>query len=174
MAAGESQRRAEGPLNEGLLRIYLRDHHAAALGGTELARRTLANNKRTPFKPALEKLAADIEEDRLTLERIMERLGVSPDPVKEAAVWVLEKVSRLKPNGRVLQYSPLSRVLETETLRSGIDAKKAMWNALRHIAEVDARLDATELGKLERRADDQRRRVEAIRLEAARLAFTSS
>lgn len=171
MVTGASQPTAEGPLNEGLLRIYLRDHHAASLGGMDLARRTLASNRGTSFEPALEKLAKDIYEDRLTLERLMKRLGVSRDPVKEATVWALEKVSRLKLNGRVLQYSPLSRVIETETLRSGIDAKRAMWTALRHIADVDARLDATELGRLERRADDQRKRVEAIRLEAARLAF---
>jgi hypothetical protein len=170
---GGSQRAAEGPLNEPLLRIYLRDHHAAARGGTELARRTLASNRGTPFEAALEKLAKDIEQDRLSLERVMKRLGVSPDPVKETAVWVLEKVSRLKLNGRLLQYSPLSRVLETETLRSGIDGKRAMWTALRHLADVDSRLDSTELGKLERRAEDQRKRVEAIRLEAARLAFVS-
>lgn len=171
MAAREKRETAEGPLDEGLLRIYLRDHLAAAVGGAELARRTLANNRGTPFESGLARVADDVEKDRQTLRRIMERLGVSPDPLKQAAVWALEKIARLKLNGRLLEYSPLSRLLEIEALRAGIDGKQAMWTALRHVANVDARLKAAELERLERRADDQRRRVESIRLEAARLAF---
>jgi hypothetical protein len=49
MVKGSTQRTTNGRLNEGLLRIYLRDHHAASVGGTELARRTLANNRGTPL-----------------------------------------------------------------------------------------------------------------------------
>jgi hypothetical protein len=164
-------RKAPAELNMQLLRIYLRDHHAASVGGVELVRRTLGNNRGTSFETGLERLAGDIEQDRQALERIMERLGVSPDPIKRSAVWALEKVARLKLNGRLLEYSPLSRVLELETLQTGIEGKRALWVALRQVAHADRRLDAAELGRLERRAADQRKRVEAIRLEAARLAF---
>lgn len=162
---------ARGPLDERLLRIYLRDHLAAAVGGTELARRTLANNRGTPFEATLEQLAKDIEEDRQTLVELMDRLGMSPDVLKQSAVWVLEKVTRLKLNGRVLEYSPLSRLIELEALGTGIEAKRALWTALRHVADADPRVDAAEMGRLERRAAGQRKRVEAIRPEAARLAF---
>jgi hypothetical protein len=162
----------EGEALDGrLLRIYLRDHLAAAVGGRELARRTLGNNRDTPFVPALELLAREIEEDRRTLEVIMGRLGISGDRVKQAAVWALEKVARLKPNGRALGYSPLSRLIEFEALASGIEAKRAMWVALQQLANADGRLDAAELGTLERRAADQRKRLETIRLRAARLAL---
>jgi hypothetical protein len=162
---------ARGPLDEQLLRIYLRDHLAGAVGGGELVRRALANNRGTPFEATLEQLATDIEEDRQTLVTLMEGLGVSPDVLKQSVVWVLEKVARLKLNGRVLEYSPLSRLVELEALGTGIDGKRALWTALRRVAGADPRLHATQLGRLERRAADQRRRVEAIRLEAARLAF---
>jgi hypothetical protein len=161
-------------LDEQLLRIYLRDHNAAAVGGVELVRRTLANNRGTSYEATLEQLAKDIEEDRQTLVSLMDRLGVSADILKQSAVWAFEKVSRLKLNGRVLEYSPLSRLVELEALGTGIDGKRALWTALRHVAGADRRLDAAELGRLERRAADQRKRVEAIRLEAARLAFTPS
>ena len=154
-----------------LLRIYLRDHLAAAVGGRELARRTMRSNRGTPFAPVLEQLAHEIEEDRLALEQIMRRLGVSGDPIKQAAVWAFEKVARLKPNGRILEYSPLSRLIEFEGLASGIEAKRSMWGALQHVAHLDARLDPTRLGILERRAADQRSRLEAIRLDAVSLAF---
>jgi hypothetical protein len=171
MATPRSSPKVRGPLDDRLLRIYLRDHLAAAVGGTELARRALANNRGTPFEATLERLAVDIEEDRQTFIELTDRLGVSPDFLKQSAVWVAEKVARLKLNGRVLEYSPLSCLEEFEALGTGIEGKRALWTALRHVAGADPRLDAAELGRLDRRAADQRKRVEAIRLEAARLAL---
>jgi hypothetical protein len=169
-AHGAASGRVRG-LDERLLRIYLRDHLAAAVGGAELARRTTRNNRGTPFASTLEHLAQEIEEDRRTLEELMRRLGFSADPIKQAVVWAFEKVARLKPNGRVLEYSPLSRLIEFEALGSGIEGKRSMWATLGHIADVDGRLRVVELAELERRAAGQRERLEAIRLEAARLAF---
>jgi hypothetical protein len=154
-----------------LLGIYLRDRQAAAVGGSELAGRTLRNNRGTAFQATLEQLRAEIEEDRQALLGIMGRLGVTPDPIKQSVIWTVEKLARLKLNGRLLHYSPLSRVMEFEALASGISGKRAMWTALRKIADLDDRLDDDALAALERRAEDQRARVEAIRLEAARLAF---
>jgi hypothetical protein len=161
-------------MDDRLLRIYLRDHHAASLGGLELVKRTLGNNRGTSFEPALERLAGDIEEDRQTLLGVMQRLGVSPDPVKQSAVWAMEKLARLKLNGRVLEYSPLSRLLELEALVAGIEGKRALWSALRQVAGTGSPLKPTELTALERRAADQHKRVEALRMEAARLAFASA
>jgi hypothetical protein len=117
-------------------------------------------------------LAREIEEDRQTLVQLMARLNLRGDVLKQAAVWAIEKVARLKPNGRLLQYSPLSRLIEFEALEAGIGGKRCMWTVLRHVAAVDGRLDAAELERLERRAEDQRERVEAIRLGAALLALT--
>lgn len=47
----------------------------------------------------LERLQADIEEDRRALEDLMSRLDVSTDQLKLAAAWAGEKVGRLKLNG---------------------------------------------------------------------------
>ena len=153
------------------LAIYLRDHLAAALGGFELSRRTLRSNRGTPFQATLEVLAVDIAEDRDTLRSLMASLGIRSDPVKEVAVWTFEKVARLKLNGNVLAYSPLSRLVELEVLGSGIEGKRSMWSALRRVAEADHRLDPRQLERLEQRAVDQRALLEVIRLEAARLAL---
>lgn len=162
-----------GAMNSHLLRIYLQDHLAAAVGGGELSRRTLKSNRGTTFEPALEKLAKEIEEDRLTLIELMRRVGVSANIFKQGAVWAVEKVARLKLNGRVLQYSPLSRLIELEALGSGIDGKRALWAALRHVADAGTPLDPAELQNLEKRAADQRKRVETMRLQAARLALAT-
>ncbi|HEX5948187.1 MAG TPA: hypothetical protein VFZ45_01345 [Actinomycetota bacterium] len=153
-----------------LLGIYLNDHLAGAMGGIELARRCLSNNRGTPLEADLEKLAREIEEDRVVLEGLMERLRIPRSPVKAPLAWALEKVGRLKLNGRLLEYSPLSRVVELELLSSGVETKRSMWTALKRLADegIDLGLD---LEDLIGRARRQRRMLERRRLEAAAAAF---
>jgi hypothetical protein len=153
-----------------LLGIYLNDHLAGAMGGIELARRCLSNNRGTPLEADLEKLVREIEEDRVVLEGLMERLGIPRSPVKAPVAWALEKVGRLKLNGRLLEYSPLSRVIELELLSSGVETKRSMWMAFKRLAEegIDLGLD---LEDLIGRARRQRRMLERRRLEAAVAAF---
>lgn len=153
-----------------LLGIYLNDHLAGAMGGIELARRCLSNNRGTPLEADLEKLAREIEEDRVVLEGLMERLRIPRSPVKAPLAWALEKVGRLKLNGRLLEYSPLSRVVELELLSSGVETKRSMWTALKRLADegIDLGLD---LENLIGRARRQRRMLERRRLEAAAAAF---
>jgi hypothetical protein len=154
-----------------LLPIYLNDHLAGSTGAPELARRARSANRGSPFEAAFERLAAEIEEDREVLLDVMRRLGVSRDPVKEWAGWLAEKAGRLKLNGRLTGYSPLSRVLELELLALGVEGKRALWRALREVAAGDARLDGVDLTALLRRAERQRRLVEQHRVRAVAIAF---
>lgn len=157
-------------MNRQLLGIYLNDHLAGAMGGLELARRALRNNRGTPLAADLERIVKEIEEDRVALEGLMERLRIPRSPVKAPVAWALEKVGRLKLNGRLLEYSPLSRVIELELLSSGVETKRAMWTALKRLADegVDLGLD---LEDLIARARRQRRVIDRRRLEAAAAAF---
>jgi hypothetical protein len=88
-----------------------------------------------------------------------------------AAGWTLEKIRRLKPNGVLLKYTPLARVVELESLLIGIAGKRAMWQVLDDVAASDDRLGPHYFSSLAERADDQLSRVEALRLDAARTAF---
>jgi hypothetical protein len=153
-----------------LLGIYLNDHLAGATGGLELARRALRNNRGTAYEADLAKLAGEIEEDRAALERVMERLRIPRSAVKPQVAWALEKIGRLKPNGRLLEYSPLSRVIELELLAGGVETKRAMWVSLRAL-EGDLGVD---LEDLIARARRQRRAIERRRVQAAAEAFGSS
>jgi hypothetical protein len=152
-----------------LLRTYLQDHHAGSTVGVELARRAAGANQDTEFGKPLARIADEIAEDRESLERLMERLGVKPHPVKDAGGWVAEKVGRLKPNNRLLGYSPLSRVLELEGLLIGVTGKLALWEALRD--SLGESLDGVDLVALGDRAQDQRARLEDMRRRAAVEAF---
>jgi hypothetical protein len=153
-----------------LLAIYLNDHLAGSTGGLELARRALGANRGTPFEAPLERLATEIAEDRDALVDVMDRLGVGRDPIKVIAGWAAEKAGRLKLNGSLTGYSPLSRVLELEMLGLGVEGKRAMWRALRELAATDARLEGVDLDELARRAERQRRLIEQQRLRAATIA----
>ena len=155
----------------GLLSTYLRDHHAGSVVGLRLARRVAGENAGNAYGEELARVAAEIEEDRATLESVMGALGVSPDQVKDLAASAGELVGRLKPNGRWLSYSPLSRLLELEGLVIGVTGKLALWRSLRE-AVVEG-LEAFDLAALEARAEDQRRRLEALRLRAAAEALRS-
>jgi hypothetical protein len=149
------------------LGIYLNDHLAGAVGGEELAKRCLSENRGTPLGAFLERLVEDVQADRAALERLMGRLGVRRDPWKSQASWLLEKLGRLKLNGGILSYSDLSRLEELESLSLGVEGKASMWRALQPLSS-DPRLRDLDLGELEKRAQRQREELEAHRLEAAR------
>ena len=93
------------------LHIYLNDHLAGATAGVELARRAASNNEGTEFGDFLETIATEIDEDRVSLEEIMDAVGATKDHIKQGAAWFAEKLGRLKLNGQILGYSELSRLI---------------------------------------------------------------
>jgi len=155
-----------------MLRTYLQDHHAGSTVGLELARRSAAENSDNDYGPELGRIADEIEADREALERAMERLGVKPNPVKDAVGWAGEKLGRLKPNNSLHGYSPLSRVVELEGLVVGVTGKLALWEAMR--TAVGDTLDGLDFNELAERAERQRSRLEGLRRRAASEAFTTA
>lgn len=156
-----------------LLAIYLNDHFAAATLGVELARRLRSSNRGdAEMGEPLARICAEVEADRDTLIRLMERLGVDRNPVKPALARAAERLGRLKLNGQLRGYSPLSRVLELEGLATGIGAKLQLWNALEQ--NFGESLDGFDFHALAERADSQGQRVEDLHLAAAQRAFPSA
>jgi hypothetical protein len=155
------------------LAIYLNDHLAGSTSGIELVRRARKANEQTPLGEALLRLEREIDADRETLKRIMRDLGVRPNPAKVAAGWTGEKLGRLKPNGHLRGYSPMSRVVELEGLVMGITGKLEGWRALAIVAESEPRLDRELLDHLVERAERQREEVEEHRAAAAGAAFVT-
>lgn len=156
-----------------LLGIYLQDHHAGSTAGLELARRARGANQGTTYGDFLSGLTDEIEADRRALEGIMDDLGVSRDRAKVTLAWAGEKVGRLKPNGQLTGYSPLSRLIELEGLALGVTGKLALWRALSLVAEDEPNLDAAYVERLAERAKEQQRGIEGHRLQATRQAFGS-
>ena len=160
-------------VNEKLVRIYLQDHHAGATAGLELARRIHGSNKENEYGEAIAKIVDEIAADRKSLESIMDDLGFGSDTIKDVGAWALEKVGRLKMNGQITGYSPLSRVVELEGLMTGITGKIGLWAALLELAPNEPRLDVARLERLRDRGESQRATVEGLRERAAREAFAT-
>jgi hypothetical protein len=156
-----------------LLRIYLQDHLAGSTGGLELVRRARGANEGTPYGDPLAQLADDIEADRRSLESIMEDLGFGADRAKNIAFWAAEKAGRLKLNGQLTGYSPLSRMTELEGLITGVNGKRSLWLTLRDVAGSVPELDAERIGRLVERAEQQLETLHELRSRAGREAFAT-
>ena len=155
-----------------LLAIYLRDQLALGVLWRELARRAQRHNRGTALSEPLERVAAGIAEDVETFESIMRELGVATNPVKTSLAVVAERFGRLKLNGRLGSYSPLSRFEELEFLTMGIDGKKQLWTTLRDLASLESRLPEVDFDDLIERAEEQRAALEPYRVRAGRDAFS--
>jgi hypothetical protein len=149
------------------LAIYLNDHLAGSTVGVELVRRA-AREHPGELGVFLGRLAHEIEEDRATLLDVMGELGVREQRARTAAAWAAEKIGRLKPNGHLMQRSPLTPLVELEGLELGVFGKRRMWLVLAALTH-DARFDA-----LAERAERQLEELEAHRLAVASVIAGSS
>ncbi len=135
------------------LAIYLQDHFAGSEGGVRLAARAARQHRSGELGRFLEWLVQSIREDQDVLRRTMVALDVQPSQTKRVAVIVGELAGRLKSNGNPLGSSPLTPVVELETLTAGVSGKRALWLTLRQLP--DGRLNGIDFEPLIHRADDQ-------------------
>jgi hypothetical protein len=153
-----------------LLGIYLNDHLAGATVAVELARRAARANDGTPVGEFLAgALVPELGEDRETVERLMQALDIARSRPKLLAAWTAEKAGRLKLNGELRRYSPLSRLLELEGLAALIELQRGLWLALAESVPTDG----FDFGRLAERAVSQRARLEEHRRAAAAVVLRS-
>jgi hypothetical protein len=156
------------------LSTYLNDHLGGARAGVEMARKLQEEIEGEPEADALGRLPEEIEEDLETLRGLIDSIGVTGHPLKQAAGWVAEKAHRVGI-AEIRTGSPhLSRMLQAETLSLGVEGKRCLWLALSEVASSYPELADLDLQKLVDRARDQRRRLEVVRLAAARRAFATA
>lgn len=157
-----------------VLGTYLNSHLAGANAGVEIVRRLHKRAVPGPDAAVLAQLAEEIEQDRDELRGLVEQLGEAGHPVKKAAGWAAGKAHQLAVSELLTGDEHLAMLLEAETLALGVEGKLALWEALLAVASAYPQLVEDDLVRLAGRARDQRGRIEAIRLAAARRSFTSS
>ena len=161
-------------MHDDLLRTYLNDHLAGAVNGIETLRHCRDHHADGPVAAFLTEMLAEIEEDRSSLEDVIARVGGTQSVTKKATAWLSEKFSRLKTAGGTSAGTAFARMEQLELLVVGVTGKLALWEALESVLGSDPRFESVDWPELKRRAEDQRRRINEARIEAAREAFAAS
>ncbi|HTG51137.1 MAG TPA: hypothetical protein VL915_11640 [Gemmatimonadales bacterium] len=152
------------------LKTYLNDHLTGSVMAIELGERTIRENEGGPVAARLSPLMEQIREDQTVLKGVIERLGTGESSLKKAGAWLAEKAGRVKLGGTD-EPGELSRLEVLEMLTTGVHGKRALWRALRVVAARYEELRGLDLDLLERRAVEQHDELEAMRLEAAKVAL---
>lgn len=153
------------------LATYLNDHLAGSVIALEMLGHIEAAQAGTAVQPAAAELRADIAADRHELEELMGRLGVAQSGPRKAMAWLSEKAAQLKLRLDDKTSGALHLLEALEAVATGVEGKKALWLSLAAAAEDVAALRIADYAALVRRAEDQRCRVEVLRLGAAKAAL---
>jgi hypothetical protein len=153
------------------IRSYLNHHLAGSVAGLDALEHIEAAEKGTPMARVLSALRADSDADRRILEELMARLQVSENELEKATAWLGEKISQLRQPLSEQKGGPLHLLMTLEALELGLAGRRAMWLALSAAAQETAELQGPNYEVLAGRAEDQRLRVEKLRLDAAKKAL---
>lgn len=153
------------------LATYLNDHLAGSVVAIELMENLEAVYAATPVAEFIAELRADVEADREELKALMSSLQISESRTRKASAWLTEKFTELKLRLDDPARGDLRLFESLEALSLGIEGKKSLWLALSAAAEVSPGLRIADYERLKQRAEEQRSRVEAKRLEVAKAAL---
>ena len=145
------------------LGVYLNDHLAGSAAGVRLAKRCSESYGDNDLGRYLAGLVGEIEEDRRALKRVMARVGVRPNPVKQAGALGAEALARLK-HLTPLGSGAVSGLEEIEILSLGIEGKRLLWSLLEELSTSNERLRGFDFSALADAARMQRDGLEAFRI----------
>ena len=151
---------------------YLNDHLAGSVVALELLEHLKAAYENTDLEQFFAQLKADIAADRRELEAFMAQLGITESGARKASAWLTEKITELKLRIDDPKDGPLRLFESLEALSLGIEGKRSLWIALAAAAENSPRLKTMDYQRLVRRAQEQRDRVEELRIDTARKTLT--
>jgi len=148
------------------LTTYLQDHLAGSVAAIEILdalRDQQAHGSIGSFAAAI---LEEVERDRETLESLIKRMGGGASAVKETTAWIGARFKRLRMRHSLSEDFGALEALEIIAL--GILGKKALWDALAALRDMDGPLGELDLEQLMERANTQHALVEARRVEMAR------
>jgi len=151
---------------------YLNDHLAGSISALELIAHCIDVHKGEPLGSFFVETEREIKADQDTLKDVMRTLGVEESKMRQAGAWAAEKVGRARLIIAGDEQGSLGLVLTLEGLIMGVTGKKLLWVALA-AAKLPA-LNGYNLEELQRRAEQQVKRMEAERRTAVRQAFTGA
>jgi hypothetical protein len=151
------------------LSTYLNDHLAGSVTAIEILDRLA--EEFSDIAPFVARLKKDIEADRQHLVDLMAKLSIPQSRMRKAGGWLAERITEAKLEVDDQSGGLLRRLERLEAISLGIDGKLALWGSLDAASSADTRLQGPDYTYLAARAREQRARVEALRVEAARSAL---
>ncbi|MBO0694580.1 MAG: hypothetical protein J2P56_00605 [Verrucomicrobia bacterium] len=153
------------------LASYLNDHLAGSVGALELVEHWAQLHKGNPLGVFFSDIKSEIRADQATLREMMRSLEIEESNLRKAGAWAAEKAGRARLMIAGDEAHSLGLVLTLEGLIMGITGKKLLWLALD--AAKLPQLHSYNFQELESRADEQIKRIETERIQAAQEAFTA-
>ncbi len=158
-------------MNAKHLTNYMKDHFAGSVVAVELLDHLVSSQRSNTDKQFFIQLREEIGRDQEVLRGLLRDLDASEGPLRNTMAFLSEKLVRIKLQLEDPSDGQLARLEKLEALALGIEGKRALWGALLAVSEEITALRKVDLVELDQRADDQHKRVEARRLQAAREAF---
>jgi hypothetical protein len=154
------------------LATYLNDHLAGSVLALELLEHLEGVHSEDPLRDFFSKLRADIAADRHELEVLMKALNIDQSRTRKASAWLAEKFTELKLRFDDPKAGALLLFESLEALSLGIEGKRSLWTVLAATAETVPSLRIANYDRLQQRAQEQRDRVEELRIKTALTALT--
>jgi hypothetical protein len=149
-----------GPLDEGSLAAYLRNHIAGSESAEGLAQRLLKGDEHDEdVKRFLEGFIDEIREERGYVESIMEGLDRDRSLIRRGLDAATELAGMAGELVATVSPGPFA---DLEALAVGVWGKRLLWGTLLKLAEVDERFQRLPLADLSDQAE--RQEVELLRL----------
>ena len=150
---------------------YLNDHLAGSVVALELLEHLESTHSDNELSAFFRQLRTDIAADRDELQGLMERLDIGESRTRKASAWLAGKVTELKLKFDDPQEGDLRLFESLEALSLGIEGKRSLWTALAAASEVSPSLRIIDYERLTQRAEEQRDRVEKLRIDTAKKAL---
>ena len=159
-------------MNNERMRIYLNDHLAVLHGARELARRCRDAND-GPLAKFLDELGRDLGGEQEVLKRLLDDIDGIENLLKQGVAWLAEKAGRLKLNDTILEYSPLSRLIELDTLSAEACSRACFWQNLRAAFGEGPELAGIDAERHIKLAQSHGRKLKAFQRAAALVALAT-
>jgi hypothetical protein len=101
-------------------------------------------------------------------------MAIPESKPRQVTAWLTEKVGEVKLRLDDPGHGALQRLEALESISLGIEGKRSLAHALAVAADGVPALAGFDAERMARRAEEQRARLEPLRLEAARVVVTAS
>lgn len=151
-------------MNNDPLHTYLNDHLAGATAGVDLVT-SAAERHDGELGEFFAQLADEINGDFNTLTSLIDQWDAHASGAKEALAKIGAGLSDAKFSGESIGDPGFGTFLTLETLSIGVEGKLCMWKALKVVQGDHRELASYDIDTLIERAQSQRDRIEAKRLQ---------